>query len=103
VSPAKATFVAIELATVVAKLSSLLIAAASSDSVSKTAGDELIKSLTAPVTKLVEAICVVLAPLLAVGLVGVPRKSMSLIIELDLALIKGILFFPLFRLLVKPY
>ena len=84
-----------ELATVVAKLSSLLIAAANSDSVSKTAGEALIKSLTAPVTKAVEAICVVVVPLVAVGLVGVPRKPTSLMIELDRALIKGILFFSL--------
>jgi hypothetical protein len=56
VSPAFVNLRAIELATVVAKLSSLLIAAANSDSVSKTAGDALIKSVTAVLTNAVEAI-----------------------------------------------
>jgi hypothetical protein len=92
VSPAKATFSEIKPVTVDAKLSSLLMAADNSASVSNTDGAELIKSLTAVLTNAVEAICVVLAPVLAVGAVGVPRRSTELIIELDLALIIGIVF-----------
>jgi hypothetical protein len=92
-----------EVAIVVANAASSLIAVANSDSVSNRPGAELIKSLTALVTKLVEASCVVLVPVAALTAVGVPRRSTDSMIELDRALIKGILFFSLVRLLVKPY
>ena len=93
-SPSLATLPASAVVNVAAKLASSPIAADNSANVSNTAGAELIKSLTAELTKPVEAICVELVPLAAVAAVGVPRRSTELIIELDLALIIGILFFP---------
>ena len=87
-----ATLPANAVVSVAAKLASSPIAADNSANVSNTAGAELIKSLTAELTKPVDAICVVAVPLAAVTAVGVPRRSTELIIELDLALIIGIYF-----------